>query len=92
MVTTIQVDELLKKKLDSLKVHNRETYNELLLRLINPPSPRNFDKESLVETIEVLSDPETMRAIAESLERFEKGVKGIDFQDLKKELGLDVQY
>ena len=90
MVTTIQVDEILKKRLDSLKIHRRETYNELILRLINLSSSKNLDKESLTETIEVLSDPKTMRAIAESLERFEKGIEGIKFRDLKKELKLNV--
>lgn len=90
MVTTIQVDEVLKKKLDSLKIHYRETYNEVLLRLIDISSPRNFDKESLVETIEVLGDPSTMREIAEALERFEKGEKGVNFEDLKRELNLNV--
>lgn len=35
MVTTIQIDEKLKSRLDNLKVHHRETYNELILRLVN---------------------------------------------------------
>jgi len=73
MVTTIQVDEKLKEKLDKLKIHHRETYNELILRLIEFSSPRNADKESLVETIEILSDPETMRDIAQAIEDFKIG-------------------
>jgi predicted transcriptional regulator len=73
MVTTIQIDEKLKEKLDELKIHHRETYNELILRLINSFSPKKLDKESLIETIEVLSDPETMREIAEALEDYERG-------------------
>jgi len=88
MVTTIQIDEKLKEKLDNLKVHYRETYNELISRLVNF-SPDRIDKESLIETIEILSDPETMRDIANGLEEYEKG-KGIEFSKLKKELGLDV--
>ena len=60
MATTIQIDEKLKEKLDKLKVHHRETYNELISRLANFSSDK-IDSESLVETIEVLSDPETMR-------------------------------
>ncbi len=90
MVTTIQLDEKVKEKLDGLKIHHRETYNELISRLINVTNPKNYSKESLIETIEVLSDPETMRDIAEALERFEKGEKGIRFEDLKKELKLNV--
>jgi len=45
------------------------------------------DKESLVETIEILSDPETMRDIAKGLEDYEKG-KGTKLEDFEKELGL----
>ena len=73
MVTTIQLEEKLKEKLDKLKVHHRETYNELISRLIESSSPKKVDRESLVETIEVLSDPETMREVAEALEDYEKG-------------------
>jgi len=72
MVTTIQLDEKLKEKLDKLKIHHRETYNELISRLVSSFS-KKADKESLVETIEVLSDPQTMRDIAEALEDYEKG-------------------
>lgn len=73
MVTTIQIDEKLKARLDDLKIHHRETYNELILRLINGCSPTNADRESLIETIEILSDPETMRDIAQALDDFQKG-------------------
>ena len=73
MVTTIQLEKKLKEKLDKLKVHHRETYNELISRLIESSSPKKVDRESLVETIEVLSDPETMREVAEALEDYEKG-------------------
>jgi len=88
MVTTIQIDEKLKQKLDQLKVHHRETYNELIFRLV---SSKLSDKsrESLIETIEVLSDPETMRDIAEAVEDYEKG-KGVEFSQLKKELNIHV--
>lgn len=90
MVTTIQLDERIKKKLDKLKIHHRETYNELISRLINATSPQNYSRESLIATIEVLSDPETMRNIAEAIERFERGEKGVSFEELKKELKLNV--
>lgn len=71
MVTTIQLEENVKSKLDNLKIHNRETYNDIVKRLVENMS--GVDKESLIETIEVLSDPETMRNIAESIEEFNKG-------------------
>jgi len=73
MVTRIELDEKLKEKLDKLKVHHREIHNELTLRLIGSSSPKKLGRESLIETIEVLSDPQTMRDIAEVLEDYEKG-------------------
>jgi len=89
MVTTIQIDEKVKDKLDKLKVHYREPYNDLIIRILSSCSPQNVNRESLIETIEILSDPETMRDIAEALEEYEQG-KGIEFSKLKKELKLNV--
>lgn len=83
MITTIQIDENIKEKLDKLKVHYRETYNELIKRLIIAYS--KADKESLVETIEVLSDPETMRGIAQGIEDYNKG-KYKTLEQVRKEL------
>ncbi len=79
MISTIQLDKKTKEKLDELKIHHRETYNELLLRLLEDNSPTNASRESLIETLEVLSDPESMRNIAEALRDFEKG----EFVELK---------
>ena len=89
MVTTIQIDENLKEKLDKLKVHHRETYNELISRMVNSSALNNIDNENLIETIEILSDPETMRDIARGLEEFDKG-KGISWEKIKKDLNLNV--
>ena len=84
MMTTIQLDLQIKKQLDLLKIHQRETYNELLGRILENCSPSKFDKESLIETIEVLSDAKTMKNIAEAL----NSEKSISLEDLKMELGL----
>jgi len=84
-ITTIQLNESTKKMLDKLKIHHRESYNELLRRLAKNYAQE--DKESLIETIEVLSDPEAMRDIAQGLEDYEKG-KGTTLEEFKKELGL----
>ena len=73
MVTTIQLDEKLKDKLDKLKIHHRETYNDLILRVISSLSPQKVDKEILIETIEILSDPESMREIAKGIEDYNNG-------------------
>jgi len=86
MVTTIQVDEKLKDKLDKLKIHRRETYNELIFRLIENCSPDLAERESLIATIETLSNPDEMRDIAEGIEAFNRG-EGIPLEQLKKELG-----
>ncbi|MEK6933981.1 MAG: antitoxin VapB family protein [Nanoarchaeota archaeon] len=86
MVTTIQVDENTKNVLDKLKSHHRESYNELLQRLIEV-FQSGAKREQLVETLEVISDPETMREIAESLEAYELG-KGKSLKQLRKELGV----
>ena len=88
MITTIQLDTKLKTKLDSLKIHHRETYNDLISRLINNCSPSKVSRESLIETIEVLSDPEAMKNIAEALQEIEKGEIGVSLEELEKELGF----
>lgn len=79
MITTIQIEKNLKKKLDKLKIHPRETYNDILIRLLEGTSLKKIDKESLIETVEILSDPKTMRDIAEALEEFSQA----NFVELK---------
>ena len=85
MATTIQIDEKTKEMLDKLKVYHRETYNELLKRLAKAHQS-NAGKEELLETLEVLSSPETMREIAEAIEDYGAG-KGKTLKQLRKELG-----
>lgn len=72
METTIRLDINIKKRLDSLKIHSRESYNDVIARVMG--KNRKIDEESLKETIDVLSDPESMRDIAEALEDYEKGI------------------
>ncbi|MEA3248213.1 MAG: hypothetical protein U9Q73_00745 [Nanoarchaeota archaeon] len=86
-ITTIQIDTKIKDKLEKLKIHHRETYNELLIRLISQNSPQNLDRESLIETIEILSDPEMMRGIARGLNDFREG-NIYTFDEIKKEVGI----
>ncbi len=88
-ITTIQLDKQTKGKLDSLKVHARESYNELILRLIEN-CPANVSRESLIETIEILSDPEAMKNIAEALQEIERGESGVSWEEIKKDLDLNV--
>lgn len=89
MATTIQIDEEVKERLDNLKVHHRESYNDLIIRILSSHISQNVSKDSLIETIDILSDSETMRDIAEALEEYERG-KGTDFTVIKKELNLNV--
>tara|TARA_Y100000310_G_C20634754_1_gene790579 strand:- start:1054 stop:1323 length:270 start_codon:yes stop_codon:yes gene_type:complete len=86
--TTIQIDKSLKEKLDSIKIHPRETFNELILRLLDNCSLDNASRESLIATLEIMQDPETMREIAQALEEIEKGNYGTPLEEVKKELGL----
>jgi hypothetical protein len=88
MVTTIQLDEKTKLMLDKLKVHYRESYNELLWRMVEVYQ-NGKDRESLVETLEVMSDPQAMREIAEALEDYDNK-KSKTLKQFSKELGLDV--
>lgn len=87
MITTIQVDEKTKHKLDGLRMYPRETYNDLILRLLESPSLSKVDRESLIETLEVLSDPESMRDIAEALKEFNIK-RGKSLEQIEKELGF----
>ena len=85
MVTTIQIDNELKERLNRLKIHPRESYNDLISRLVDSYSPEVASRESLIETLEVLSDPEMMRGIARGLEDIKAGrVKTLD--QISKEL------
>ncbi|MGK0209240.1 MAG: hypothetical protein ACI83O_000511 [Patescibacteria group bacterium] len=68
---TIQVDKDIKAKLDMLKEHDSETYNELLSRVVAVLNPRG--QESLLETIEILSDSETMQNIEQGLQEIREG-------------------
>ena len=73
MVTTIQIDNELKERLNRLKIHPRESYNDLISRLIDSYSPDVASRESLIETLEIFSDPEMMRGIARGLEDIKTG-------------------
>ena len=72
METNIRLTIDIKRKLDSMKIHSRESYNDVIARVIGNMK-KKIDEESLRETIDVLSDPETMRDIAEALEDYERG-------------------
>ena len=76
MVTTIQVTESTKEKLESFKHAKRETYDEVIRDLIE------MAEEDKME----LSD-ETKRRIRIAREEIRRG-KGISHSAVKRELGL----
>ncbi len=84
MISTIQLNKETKEKLDALKIHSRETYNELLLRLLEDNFSTNVSRESLIETLEVFSDPDLMKGISEALNE----EKTIPMEVLEKELRI----
>lgn len=89
METTIRLNTEVKNQLDKLKIHTRESYNEVLRRLIEECKNVGVDSESLTETIEILSEPKTLMEIAEALNEFESG-KSISWEKIKKENLLNV--
>jgi len=84
--TTIRLNQNVKQKLDSFKVYSRESYNDVIARIISKPNTQ-IDEESLIETIEVLSDPELMSGLKQALSSEDEGVS---WEDIKKELNLNV--
>ena len=75
MVTTIQLHEKIKHKLEGLKIHPRETYNEVIERLIR----RGVEEEEL--------SPQAMRNIEAALEDVKKG-RLYSTNEVKKKLGI----
>ena len=74
--TTIVIQKDLKSRLDEVKLHPRETYNEIIERLLE----YSVDDEPLSE--------ETLRAIEEGLEDIRKG-RTIPMEEVMKELGIE---
>ncbi len=69
-ISTITLDKNVKKQLNALKSHPRESYNDVVTRLLS--KIKSIDLDSLKETIEIMSDPETMRSLAKSLDDIKK--------------------
>ncbi len=72
MATTIQVEESVRDKLNSMKMHSRETYNDVILRLL--------------EDLQELND-ETKKEIEKAVKEIESG-KYKTHDDIKEEMGL----
>lgn len=74
--TTIKIDTDVKDRLDTLKIHPRESYNEVISRLV----------ETAIDD-EPLSD-ETIQAIEESLEDLKAG-RTYTLEEVQRELDQD---
>jgi predicted CopG family antitoxin len=70
--TTITIDLKVKKILDNLKKARRESYNDVLSRVL-ANNKDNTDVDALKETVEILSDPETMTKLAKSIDDVRRG-------------------
>ena len=77
MPTSIQIEKEIKERLDKFKNHPRETYNEVLARMIYLLSQQN--KEELSQ--------QTIKNLRKSLNDIEKG-KVYSLEQVEKELGL----
>jgi predicted CopG family antitoxin len=78
--TTITVNLKVKKMLDRLKRAKRESYSDVLSRVL-PASSDSADLDSLRETAAILSDPDTMARLAKSIDDFNHG-RLVDMEDL----------
>jgi len=74
MVTTIQLEEKIRDRLESMKIHPRETYNKVIERLI-----KNSEEE------EELS-PQTIKNIEMALEDVKSG-RVYSTKEVRKRLG-----
>ena len=75
MVTTIQLQPETKSRLDGVKIHPRETYDETLNRLLDMA----YDPEPLSE--------ETLKKIEEGIADIRAG-RGRPFEEVVRERGL----
>lgn len=77
MVTTIQLEEKTKDRLGEFKIYPRETYNQVIIRLINLSE----------EEMEIL-DKETIKDIEEALDDIKAG-RVYTHGEMKQRLGLE---
>ena len=72
MATTIQIEKEIQEQLCSMKIHSRETYNDVL--------------ERMIEDLQELNQ-ETKKEIEKALKEIKSG-KYKKHEDLKKEMGF----
>jgi predicted transcriptional regulator len=72
MATTIQIEEEVRDELSNMKIHSRETYNDVL--------------ERMIEDLQELNQ-ETKKEIEKALKEIKSG-KSKKHEDLRKEMGF----
>lgn len=72
MATTIQIEKEVQEQLCNMKIHSRETYNDVL--------------ERMIEDLQELNQ-ETKKEIEKALKEIKSG-KSKKHEDLKKEMGF----
>ena len=75
MVTTIQLDEKTKEELEKMKLFPRETYNEVIIRLV------------MTSQEETELSEETIKNIEKALDDVKKG-RLYSTEEVRKELGI----
>jgi len=75
MVTTIQLDEKTKEELEKVKLFPRETYNEVIIRLL------------MTSQEETELSEETIKNIEKALDDVKKG-RLYSTEEVRKELGI----
>ena len=86
--TTMTVDSAVVRKLARLKVHPRESYTAVILKLLKKPSLKKSDVDKIdgmLATAEILSDPESISAVAAIVEVQEGSYPG-NFRNMLQEL------
>ena len=74
MSTTIKIKDKTRAKLESFKLHTKETYNDIIERLMKTAQDDELD-------------PQTIKNLKKSLNDIEKG-KIYSLEQVEKELGL----
>jgi len=76
MVTTIQLDEKTKEELEKMKLFPRETYNEVIIRLVMTSQEETELSEETIKNIEkALDDVKKGRLYSTEGARKELGIK-----------------
>ena len=76
MVTTIQLDEKTKEELERVKLFPRETYNEVIIRLVMTSQEETELSEETIKNIEkALDDVKKGRLYSTEAARKELGIK-----------------